>query len=176
MDGWPDFQDWRCCHSFHCFSRHLLFEISVRMTRNMSCQDREDQRLDCCLWMNSGQTLMVDRAEWLNSLEQNNYIDFNILKNIQVDWIAACVKTWYCLKCLYHGWGFYIYLQYLEPCDKNCNISCHSNILSSWNFWLLKLTEVTWNQESVLQWIHAVINMLKIYHLIQNRIGTIWWK
>ena len=33
----------------------------------------------------------------------------------------------------------------------------------------------TWNltQESVLLWIHAVIDILKIYHLILNRIGTI---
>ena len=38
------------------------------------------------------------------------------------------------------------------------------------------LTEVTSNQESVLQWIHAVIDILKIYHLILNRIGTICWK
>ena len=36
------------------------------------------------------------------------------------------------------------------------------------------LTEVTLNQESVLQWIHAVIYILKIYHLIWNRIGTIF--
>ena len=37
----------------------------------------------------------------------------------------------------------------------------------------LNLTEVTSNQESVLQRIHAVIDILKIYHLILNRMGTI---
>ena len=47
--------------------------------------------------------------------------------------------------------GDFTYLEYLEPCDKNCNISCRSKIVSSWTFWLLKLTEVTSNQESVLQ-------------------------
>ena len=49
----------------------------------------------------------------------------------------------------------------MEPCDKNCNIFCCSKILSSWTFWLLKLMEVTSNQESVLQWIHTVIDILK---------------
>ena len=49
-------------------------------------------------------------------------------------------------KCLYHSFGFYI-------------------------FWLLKLAKVMSNQVSVLQWIHAVIDMLKIHHLILNRIG-----
>ena len=46
------------------------------------------------------------------------------------------------------GWGFYILI--LEPYDNNCNISCHSKILSSCTFWLLKLTEVMSNQESVV--------------------------
>ena len=51
--------------------------------------------------------------------------------------------------------GDFTYL-YLEPCDKNCNISCRSKMLSSWTFWLLKLTEVTSNQESVSQ-LHGVL-------------------
>ena len=62
------------------------------------------------------------------------------------------------------------------PLIRICIISCRSKILSSWTFWLLKLTEVTSNQESVLQWKHTVIDILKICHLILNRIGTIWWK
>ena len=40
-------------------------------------------------------------------------------------------------------------------------------------FWLLKLTEVTSNNEFVLQWIHAVVDILKIQYLILNRIGII---
>ena len=36
----------------------------------------------------------------------------------------------------------------MEPCDKSCNISCRSKILSSWSFGLLNLTEVTSNQDS----------------------------
>ena len=56
----------------------------------------------------------------------------------------------------------FTFLYYLEPCDKKCNISCRSKI-----FWLL--TEVTSNQESVLEWIHAVTDILKIYNLILNR-------
>ena len=59
----------------------------------------------------------------------------------------------------------------MEPCDKNCNISCRLKIISLWTFWLLKLMNVMSNLESVLQWIHAVIDILKIHHLILNQIG-----
>ena len=43
----------------------------------------------------------------------------------------------------------HIYNNYLEPCDKNRNISCRSKILYLWTCWLLKLMEGTSNQESV---------------------------
>ena len=69
----------------------------------------------------------------------NNFSFENLL-------IYSFIKLHFYLKCLYHGWGFFhIYNIW------NTMISCRSRILSSWTFWLLKLTEVTSNQESVLQ-------------------------
>ena len=68
--------------------------------------------------------------------------------------------------------GDFTYLQSLETPEKKCNISCRSKSLSSWISSLLKLTEVMSQQESAYSE-NTVIGILKIPHLILNRIGTI---
>ena len=45
--------------------------------------------------------------------------------------------------------GDFTYLQFLDTHEKNCNISCQPKNSSSYTFLLLKLTDMTSNQESV---------------------------
>ena len=68
--------------------------------------------------------------------------------------------------------GDFTYLYSSDTPEKNCKISCRPNILSSRTFLLLKLAEVTSQWESAYSE-NTVIDILKISHLILNRIGNI---
>ena len=69
---------------------------------------------------------------YLNDNYTGGQTAFPFADNKTLDMLVSISKL--LLKCLYHVWEFYIFVISLDFPEKNCNISCPPNILSSWTF------------------------------------------